>query len=501
MDISFEIFRDGLRLESYQPVAAMVLSAESVPVAGEIANRAGRLRIGSPDQALGLSLLWDCGPLGRFQLETTRLPPRAEPYNLNVEIARCRIMKLWHKLEDWDLLDPSTGPWSGKVAELQTRFAEVLVAAREPGTAAVLADALLQDAIGLSEELTQAFASSQLQRRANLNAFGRHVVGCRIDWSLRSQRLKDLAADAVDFAVLPIIWRRIQPKEGVFDTAALDEWVEYLTRRRVPLIAGPVVDLSESALPDWAFIWEHDFETLRDLMVDFLRKVVLRYRRAFSVWNVAVGLHSSSVAGLGQEQVIDLTRLLLAQVKSMIPTARTLVTIRDPFGDERANSNHGMAPAFYAETIAQAGANFDAFGIELSVGAPRPGGWTRDLFQFSAMLDRVGAAGKPVCLTAVAAPGRTTPDPSDASEGTIDPNQSGAFAQPWSPQAQAQWLDALARVALSKPFVESITWADLSDVNASVPGGGLLDDMLRSKPVLETLQSVRRNYQRRDKKP
>jgi hypothetical protein len=177
------------------------------------------------------------------------------------------------------------------------------------------------------------------------------------------------------------------------------------------------------------------------------------------------------------------------------------VTIRDPFGDERAHSNHGMPPTFYAETIAQAGANFDAFGLELSVGSPRAGGWTRDLLQFSAMLDRIGAAGKPVCLTAVSAAGRSTPDPADASEGMIDPNQSGAFAQPWSPQTQAQWLDALARVAMSKPFVESITWADLSDVNASVPGGGLLDDMLRPKPVLEALQTVRRNYQRRDKKP
>ena len=48
----------------------------------------------------------------------------------------------------------------------------------------------------------------------------------------------------------------------------------------MPIIAGPLIDLTEADVPDWMFIWEHDFDTLRELAYEFVQKVVQRYRRA-----------------------------------------------------------------------------------------------------------------------------------------------------------------------------------------------------------------------------
>ena len=45
-----------------------------------------------------------------------------------------------------------------------------------------------------------------------------------------------------------------------------------------------------------------------------------------------------------------------------------------------------VPPFFYAEMVAQAGISFEAFGLELEMGVPQPGMFTRDLFQLSSLL-------------------------------------------------------------------------------------------------------------------
>ena len=51
--------------------------------------------------------------------------------------------------------------------------------------------------------------------------------------------------------------------------------------------------------------------------------------------------------------------------------------------------------------------------------------------------------------------------PPDASE-PIDPN-CGYWRKPWSVQVQSHWLEALFKIALSKPHVDSVAWHDLVD--------------------------------------
>jgi hypothetical protein len=52
-------------------------------------------------------------------------------------------------------------------------------------------------------------------------------------------------------------------------------------------------------------------------------------------------------------------------------------------------------------------------------------------------------------------------------------------------------MEAVYHLALSKPFVESIAWADLADLHPLLPGGGLLDDVLQPKPAFVRLQQMR----------
>lgn len=496
MSIAFEIFRQGKRLETFTPLAAMAIGPESVPITGDVSFRDGLLRVNRDDDAaVGVALLWDLGPLGEFHLETTRLAPREKPYNLNVELARFRLMKIVQKQEDWNLFDfPKAEKFTQTFRDAQMLFADALGKLDTPEEAATLADAALAMALDLSEQLALFHGDLLLNRRRQGSQFAKHILGCRVDSTVQNERYRETLAGSFDYAVLPMCWKQLQPEEQVFSTEALDDWVELLSRKRIPIIGGPLVSLHEADVPDWMFIWEHDFDTLRELAYEFVQKVVHRYRKAVGMWNVVGGVHASSAFPLSFEQIIELTRLLVSQVKSILPNARTVVTISQPFGEYHAKNGAGVPPMLYAEMVAQAGINFDAFGVELEMGVPQPGMFMRDLFQVSCLLDKFSTMGRPVFLTAVGAPGRSTTDSGDKSEGKLDPNAAGRWHRPWDPRLQAEWMDAVYRLALSKPYVESIAWANLADINHSMPGGGLLDDMLKPKPSFEQLQELRQRF-------
>jgi len=496
MSLKFEIYRDGTRVMQFTPVAPMAMGPESVPLHSEIVFRDGFLVIERAEEhPMGLALLWDVPGVGTYHLETTRLQHREQPYNLNVELARCRLMKIVQKQEDWNLFDfPKAEKFIQRFRESQSFLADALGMLPESAEAAKLADQSLAISVDLSEQLAMFHGELLINRRRQTNAFVKHIVGCRVDSVIQNQKYKDTLTANFDYAVLPMRWKQIQPHEHTFDTAPLDEWVDLLTKKRLPIIAGPLIDLTDDEVPDWMFMWEHDFDTMRELAYEYVQKIVTRYRKSVSVWNVCAGLHTNSVFTLSFEQIIELTRLLVAQVKTLLPSARTLVTVKFPFGEHHARSRASVPPMLYAEMVAQSGINFEAFGLEYEMGVASPGMFTRDMFQFSSMLDKFSTLGRPLFLTSLNVPGRATPDPHDRSEGKFDPILAGKWKRPWDPDLQAEWLAAAYRVALSKPYIESIAWGNLADISPSLPAGGLLDDMLKPKPSFNRLQEMREQF-------
>jgi len=502
MTTKFEIYRDGQRVTHFTPIAASAVGPESVPMPGEVHFKDGLLHLARPDDhAAGLSLLWDLGALGCYMMETTRLQPRDKAYNLNVELARFRLMKLVQKQEDWNLFDfPKAEKFSQRFREAQALLAEALSQLDDAPVASKLADESLNVGVELSEDLSRFHAELLINRRRATNGFVKHIFGCRINSAISNARYREAFPGHFDYAVVPTPWKQIQPQEGSFDTATLDEWVEFLSQKRIPIIAGPLIDLDESRVPDWMFIWEHDWDTLRELCYEYVQRIVQRYRKAVAVWNVTAGLHAHTAFALTFEQTIELTRLLITQLKTILPSARAAVTIRQSFGEYHARHGSTTAPMLYAEMVAQAGINFEAFGLEIEMGVPSPGRFTRDLFQISCMLDKFSTLGRPVFLTGVLAPSRNTPDASDQSEGKLDPSQGGRWHRPWDPQLQADWMEAVYRVALSKPFIESIAWGDLADIRPTFPGAGLLDESLKPKPSFERLKDLREKFHHTSRK-
>ena len=498
--LKFEIYRGGNRVTAFDPAGAIAMGPESVPVPAEVFFREGLLVVNrKDDQPVGVALLWEVSENDTLHVETTRLVPREKPYVLNVELARFRLMRIMQKQEDWNLFElaKANEKFPQMFNEAQDLFSDALGMLHEPAQAAALADRSLRISVELSEQVAGYHAELLINRRRQANAFVKHIFGCRVDSTVQNEKYRETLAANFDYAIVPMGWKQLQPQEHTFHTDPVDDWIEALSKRRLPAIAGPLIRLGADHVPDWMVIWEHDFDMLRELAYEYVQKVVTRYRRGVAVWNVASGIATNSAFTLSFEQIIELTRLLVSQVKSILPNARTIVTINQPFGEYLARGRLSVAPIQYAEFVTQAGINFDAFGLEVEMGVPKPGNFVRDLFQVSCLLDKYGALGRPIFLTAAGCPGRWLPDPSDASDGRLDPSSAGQWRRPWDPDLQAEWMEAIYQLALSKPFVESIAWSNLADLHHTMPGGGLLDDMLRPKPAFQKLLQLREKFKRK----
>src|SRR5688572_28125909 len=213
MSIKFEIYRDGSRVNNFNPQGAIAIGPESVPIPGEVHFRDGLLVCEkTDDHATAVGLLWDCGPVGTYHVETTRLPPREKPYNLNVELARFRLMRIVQKQEDWNLFDfPRADRFTQLFHEAQSLFADALGKLEKPGEAAKLADEALARGVELSEQLALFHGELLLNRRRASGAFVKHVIGCRVNSQVRNEKYKETVSDNFDYVVLPMMWKQLQP--------------------------------------------------------------------------------------------------------------------------------------------------------------------------------------------------------------------------------------------------------------------------------------------------
>jgi hypothetical protein len=179
------------------------------------------------------------------------------------------------------------------------------------------------------------------------------------------------------------------------------------------------------------------------------------------------------------------------------------VEIVSPWGEYYARNQRTIPPMLYADMVVQSGVNFDAFGITFFFGRSTEGMFARDMFQISSMIDRFSNLGKPLHVTAVQVPSAVPPPeikesepiPADTVQG------GGAWYEPWSEELQARWLKHFYLIALSKPFVESVSWSDLMDAppsGASLPAGGLVRTDGTPKSSFDTLLKLRSELRRRE---
>lgn len=497
--LSFLVFDDGEPARQWPLRNAYMVGADGNPMRAELAVEDGAILCDKRETGVAaLTLQYRVGDLGELTLQTCLLPDREQPYVLVLELARHRLMMLYVKLEDWGMfdLDPDH-PVSRRLELARRTFLEALgVQLQDPVRASALAQQALAAALDGTEELALAHAQLLLRRRQTTGALPAFPIGCGVSPDQSNEALRAGLAANMDFIQLPTPWRMIAPEEAGYRWEQIDEWAQWAVRNRLPLVAGPVVSFEAANLPDWLYIWEHDYETVRDLIYEHVERVVSRYKSMVTVWKVVSGLHINSQFSFTFEQLMDLTRMSCMLVKKLAPAARAVVEIRQPFGEYYASDHRSIPPLMYADLIIQSNIPFDAMAVRLLMGQALSGQYTRDLMQVSNLLDQFAAFGKPLYLT-LAAPSEPVTQvmiaPPDGAEEPLDDN-SGFWRLPWSPVVQSHWLEAVFQIAMSKPFVEAVAWQDAIDhPRIEMPLGGLVNEEMQAKAGYRRLVAFRRN--------
>jgi hypothetical protein len=487
--LRFKVYPAGGRRLPPNLRGAHMVGNDNVPLRTEVTWTDDEIRC-TPrmQEPVGLSLLWPVPEFGTIQLQTTRLPARNAPYHLHVELARHQLMRLTVKREEWGLFDyPGMEDIAGQIDACRDAFVLALQnAPDDPEQAAEHADEALRRGLWAAEEMARFHASVFLGRRQQSGGFARPFLGVAVPEAISNADLAKRVCDAFDFVYIPLVWRDIQPTEPDPNYAKIDACVKVCGDARLGLRGGPLLTFGVRSVPDWMYIWENDFEAIYEAAREHVERTVQRYAKPISSWIVASGLQADNVFGFSFEQTMELTRMAASVTKKIAPRSQVLIDLSQPWGEYYARNQQTVPPLLYADMAVQSGINFDGFGLQFLFGLDSEGYHVRDPFQVSALIDKLANLGKPLHVTALGAPSAPPP----ATDG--DDSPGGQWHSPWSDDVQAEWLNTLCEIALSKPYVETVCVHPLSDGPDNViTHGGLLREDMSPKPALQRLIEMR----------
>ncbi|OQA01471.1 MAG: Glycosyl hydrolase family 10 [Planctomycetes bacterium ADurb.Bin401] len=486
--MKFQVFRNGKIAKDFVPVGVTLFGADRIPFRSSkyitFADGVIDCKTRGSEPA-GLCLLWPVEGFGNVMLYTTRLPEREQPYILNVEIVRGKLMEIAMKREDWAIFD-QTSELKGKADELQKNFIEVLENINDPAKASLLADKCLTKALLYAEQLAGKYASVLFEARLRSRGFARSSLGCKIDPNkLGDKNYLKGAFELFAHISLPISWAKIEKEKGQYDFTELDQSMNILGRKRLLLCAGPLLNFSPENLPAW-MKGRHEFETIREASYEFVSKVVTRYAKYVHVWKVISGLNAQNVFKFSFERILEITRTACLAAREADNRSVKMIDIVLPWGEYYAYDSDTIPPLVYIDMVTQAGINYDALGVQILFGKNEPGMHVRDMMQVSAMLDRFMTLPKQMHITSFAVPDNNKAD----KQGE---NIAGVWHKPWDQTVQSKWIEEFCKVAFSKPFVNTVTCSALADSDEkTINGAGLLTDELEPKKSFMSLAKLQR---------
>jgi GH35 family endo-1,4-beta-xylanase len=484
--LRFSVFDSTGPAASWPLELAHLLGPDDVALPCEITLKRGALecRRSASNQAAALCVQYDAGSVGTLMLQTCLLPERAEPYGLSLELARHRIKTFIVKSEEWQMFDLAPEHPAMKLWEEARRLLTVAINLPDPLEADRTARRSLIRGIEATERLAMAHAEVLLHRRYATKPASSVTLGARVWPEMEAPALRDFMKKEFDVIALPTQWNLIEAEEGTYAWETLDGWMEWAQKQGKPIVAGPLLTFSRAALPRWMYVWQHDYDTCRDLAYDFVDKVVSRYKDKVGIWNVCSGLNVNDNFEFTAAQMLDLTRMAALFVRQAKKGARVLIELEQPFGEFAASNRGAVSPLQFIDQLIQEGIRLDSLGLRLIFGSEQRGMACRDLMQISGLLDRFASLEIPVLITAMGVP----------SEGQ---GSGGQWHGPWSPELHARWATRALAIALSKPFVESVFWADLFDhEEMEAPMSGLITADGKAKPALKQLVSMRRRLRK-----
>jgi hypothetical protein len=488
--VKFKVFNNGREVDKFDLYGAYLFGTDGIIIRQtKIVFKNGFVVCKKPNlESSGLALLWPIEGFGRVLLPTTCLPDRNEQYNLNVEIARAKLMQIVIKREEWSYFtDMEIGDLEETAREARELFVKAIQNISDDSLASKFADKSLRKSIVLSERLASRQAESLFEARGKNHGFGKGCLGCQIDPAkINNVGYIEKLVKNFSFVMVPVNWAQIEKKQGEYDFSALDECISILGRGRIVIGAGPLLRFSQDHIPKWLMESDVGFEKIREKAYTFTSETARRYANIVRAWRVISGLNAFNHFMFSFEQILEMTRAATMAVKAVSDRALKIVEISNPWGEYYATASSTIPPLVYLDMVVQSGIAFDAFGLQMSFGKDQDGMHVRDMMQISSILDYFGYIAKPLHITDVAVPSKT-------GGNSSSPEVAGVWRSEWDQKLQREWIEQFYKIALSKSFVDSVTYSNLTDTeNSMIANSGLLTQKLEQKQSFQAIKELRK---------
>jgi hypothetical protein len=495
MGVMTFLLPSGLSAEALRELerASVAGGPDTMPWPSDARVQGNRLLVNRTVEESGtLVVPWDVKGAGRLMTASATLMERAAPYSLPVELARGKVNQLRCQAADWragGLTLPED--LAGEVQQVSFAFGRAVTQGHSDA-ADDEARATIDHAFLAADGLVGVYLDQVCQIRHTRQPKLDTTLGVSLSDVPQGARGEELTRSCNGVCVL-LPWNESEPRPGEFDWENHDALLSWAEAHRLEVSAGPLVDFSAARLPEWLWSHERDLSALGRFMCRYVETAVRRYRGRVRRWQLTAASNSANVLSLGEDELLLLTVRMAEAVRQVDPSLEVSVGLAQPWGEYMAVEERNHSPFIFADTLIRSGLTLSALDIELVMGVSPRGSYCRDLLDTSRLLDMYALLGLPLRMT--------LGYPSSASADALADPDCRVAAGYWrggvSPEVQADWARAFARLVVCKPYVQAVHWVHLSDSSPhTFPHAGLLDANGKFKPALAQLRELREQHLR-----
>lgn len=439
-----------------------------------------------------LNVAWPVPGFGRPVIATASLPEREEPYVLAVELARGKIVQVRNQLAFWHAAGMAIpAEFVALHREAHRLLAQAVATQDQPAPASEIAQHAIIAECRAAEILTRAYVQQRLEMRHRQYPQLPTILGCSLGDSLLEMKQQEQFLNAFNGAAIPMQWRCIEPLEGEYLWETYDTQVEWALANNLLVRGGPLIDLSTNGLPGWLSQWQHDYWNLQSFVCDFIETVISRYVGKVRIWEVAARANAGGALAMTEENRLTLAAKALEVARQVDPEGQLLIRIDQPWGEYQARGQHKLSPMQFADALIRAGMELAAINIEVGIGYTPTGSASRDLLDFSRMIDQWTILGLPLQVT-LAFPSSADRDERVTTDFEVDPR---FWRKPLDESAQADWIADYVALLLAKPSVIAVFWNHLSDAQPHrFPHAGLVRPDGAAKAGLTSVTAQRQRH-------
>jgi Glycosyl hydrolase family 10 len=430
---------------------------------------------------------------GELMLSTASLMERAEPYHLQVELARGTLNRVRNHLAAWE----ATGlRVPAEVAAPLTAALEHLSWATtrktEPEVAAARAELAIAASLDAAALLSAGYAAQALAARRGQGGKLSTLAGVSLGGVVPADSMAGQLAAAFNTVQVPFGWRDIAASEGASDWALPDRQIEWCRANGFKVCGGPLLAIDRWSLPDWMYLWgKDDLESFHACVTEHIQAVVGRYRGKVHLWMCGARLNVDNEFDHSEEQRLRLAVAAIDAIRRADPRVPIVLSIDQPWGTFMSRQPCDLSPWHFADALVRADLGLAGIGLEINFGYAPGGSEPRDPLEFGRQIDRWSMLGLPLLISLVVASGNTADPRARRGDQAVCYAAGGEL----SGATQRAWAEKFLPVLLAKQPVQGIVWNQLTDSQPhALAHGGLFDAGDQPKPIVEYLQQLRREH-------